>query len=188
MIAIGTRPTRRNRLNDLPLRTAMYSVLGRITLSTITFDRPIELADFARTRFPGFSLAPAGEQGAVVAMPPRNGADLRTGTVIWQPRPDVVVTASGPPGDVDRIADSLTLSDLASADLAVMNIDPVLTGEPDLTVLDETSEGRFADTQRTQSDGTVCTSFTHNRYGGGGGGTNRGSCMWCTDRSRILGH
>ena len=49
------------------------------------------------------------------------------------------------------------------------NRDLNIAGEPDLIVLDQTSEGRFAYTPTTQSDGTLCYSFLHNAHGGGGG-------------------
>lgn len=152
-------------------RLAIYG--GDITVRTSKFDRPIEPANYAATRFPGFSLEPAGDQGALVASP-GSDTDSRNGTVVWQPQPDLVVTASGSPEDLARIVDALILSDMASADLAVMDsvYDLNAIGEPDLTILDETSEGRFAYTQSTDLDGSVCSSFSHNEYGGGGGCQN----------------
>jgi hypothetical protein len=144
-----------------------------IAVYTNTFDRPIELVDFAATRFPGFSLEPTGDQGALVALPGTD-TDFRNGVVIWQPQPDLVATASGSSDDLARIADALVLSDTASADLADMasTYDLNAVDDPDLTVLDETSEGRFAYTQGTGPDGTVCSSFSHNEYGGGRGCQN----------------
>ena len=149
-------------------RLAIYA--DQTTLYTTTFDDSIEFADYIATRFTGFSLEPIGDQGAFVATAPNENIGLQNNTVIWQPQPDIIVTASGPPEELTPIADALTLTDLAAADLSIRNNnpDPNITGEPDITVLDETSEGRFAYTQTTQPDGTICSTFFHNAHGGGG--------------------
>ena len=153
--------------NETGTRVAIYG--DQTTLYTTTFDDPIEFADYIATRLTEFSLEPIGDQGAFVASPP--DGDGRSDTVIWQPQPDLIVTASGPPNDLTRVADALTLSDVATADLSIRNStpDPNITGEPDLTVLDETSEGRFAYTQNTRADGIICYSFLHDAHGGGNG-------------------
>ena len=150
-------------------RLAIYD--DQTTLYTTTFDDSIEFADYIETRFTGFSVEPIGDQGVFVATAPDNDVALRNDTVIWQPQPDLIVTASGPANDLTRLADALTLSDLATADLSVRgsNLDLNITDEPDLTVLGETSEGRFVYTQTTQPDGTICYSFFHDAHGGGGG-------------------
>lgn len=149
-------------------RVAIYD--DQTTLYTTTFDDSIEFVDYIETRFTGFSLEPIGDQGAFVATASDDNVGLQNNTVIWQPQPDVIVTAGGPPEELSRLADALTLTDLAAANLSIRHgiLDPNITDEPDLTVLDETSEGRFAYTQTTQPDGTICYSFFHAAHGGGG--------------------
>jgi hypothetical protein len=151
--------------------TGTLSVIyeDQTTLYTTTFDSTIGLADYIETRFPNYSLEPAGDQGAVIASPPAN--DGRGATLIWQPEPDLIVTMSGPPEALTRLADALTLSDQESADLSVRssNRDLNITGDPDLTVLGETTEGRFAYTQTTLPDGSTCYTFFHTAHGGSSG-------------------
>ncbi len=144
----------------------MPVLYDQAALETIAFDGTITLDEYIDTRAAAYTFQPAGDQGALIGTPPEN--DGRDPTVIWQPQPDLIVTATGSADSITQIAEALSISNAAAADLDVMSsqINPNLTGTPDLTVLDETREGRFAYTEATQPDGSVCRSFVHFAYGG----------------------
>ncbi|MEO1055334.1 MAG: hypothetical protein AAFY28_00315 [Actinomycetota bacterium] len=146
--------------------SAMYE---QATIETVAFDAPIELFEFVETRMPDYSFEPIGDQGAVIGRPPE--VDGRSPTVVWQPAPDLIVSAGGAADTLERIADALVLADVDSADLGVMasQLGPNTSGDPDVTILGETDDGRFAYTQTLQADGSACQWFVHLAFGGGGG-------------------
>ncbi|MGA9278059.1 hypothetical protein [Ilumatobacter sp.] len=154
--------------DQLDARSVYYG--SNIGIDTAVYFGDIDIDTFLVTRMPGYTAEPsAARDDVLVAIPPESRRDVLNALVVWQPTPDTIVTAHGPAGELESIAASLTMTDLASADLDVRDQLLRSSGVSDVEILGDTAEGRFVYTNRTNEGGQVCTSFVHDAYGGGGG-------------------
>lgn len=155
---------------------------GSAGMVTSRMESPTPLADWIDATAPFATVTTLGDGGQAIMLVEE---EFKDGTfdrfLAWQPELDTVVEVRRWPQDRAATADDLVelVDDLSFVPRDQAPLEEyrntameqmVPKGEaPDLLLLGETSEGRFAFVRTEHEAGRLCQTFTHEAYGGGGG-------------------